>query len=399
MIEIKEKKDCCGCSACAQICPKNSITMKADDEGFLYPSVNKDTCVNCGLCEKICPVLNKPASNQPLATYAAKHKDTEVKLKSSSGGMFTALAEYILKQGGVVFGAAFDKDWQVSHQWAENLEALDKLRRSKYVQSDINGTYKKAEDFLKAGRQVLFTGTPCQIAGLKNYLRKDYNNLLTADIICHGVPSPAVWAKFLKENFDVFKIKAINFREKRIAWNTFYLSFLLDDGLLYANGKKKTFLEFLYDKLKIKKRINWGYYNAFFVGFLYELINRISCHNCVFRGKRFADFSLGDLWGKWPEIISAEDEKYGVSLVTVNTKKAKLIFTQLPITVNIVDYDRAAKVNFPLETSPKAHLKHNEFFKRYKTEHIDKLVFQLLGMKPLWKYILTKIVNKIRKKL
>ena len=399
MIEIKEKKDCCGCSACAQICPKNSITMKADDEGFLYPAVNKDTCVNCGLCEKICPVLNKPASSKPLATYAAKHKDTEIKLKSSSGGMFTALAEYILKQGGVVFGAAFDKDWQVCHQCTENIEDLDKLRRSKYVQSDINGTYKKAEEFLKAGRKVLFTGTPCQIAGLKNYLRKDYDNLLTADIFCHGVPSPAVWAKFLNENFDISKIRAINFREKRLAWNIFYLSFLLDDGILYANGMKKTFLEKIYDKFQIRKRISYAYYNSFLSGFLENLFLRISCHYCRFRGFAVSDFSLGDLWGKWPEIISTEDTKTGISLITVNTTKAKLIFTQLPITVNIVDYDRAAKVNFPLKTSPKAHLKHNEFFKRYKTEHIDKLVFQLLGMKPLWKYILTKIVNKIRKKL
>ena len=219
MITIFDKTNCCGCGACSNICPKSCITMQADEEGFLYPKINKKTCINCGLCEKICPILNKPKTYQILQCYAAKHKNSKIKLKSSSGGIFTALAENILKEGGVVFGAAFDKDWNVRHTFCKNLNDLDKLRRSKYVQSDIGLTYRQTKDFLDKECKVLFTGTPCQIAALRNFLGKEYENLLTAELFCHGVPSPTVWQKFLEENTQKNRIKAIDFRHKRLGWN------------------------------------------------------------------------------------------------------------------------------------------------------------------------------------
>lgn len=383
MIEIKDKKDCCGCSACAQVCPKNSITMKADEEGFLYPIVNKDSCINCRLCEKICPVLNKPASNQPLATYAAKHKDTEVKLKSSSGGMFTALAEYILKQGGVVFGAAFDKDWQVSHQWAETLEDLDKLRRSKYVQSDINGTYKKAEDFLKAGRQVLFTGTPCQIAGLKNYLRKDYDNLLTADIICHGVPSPGVWSKFLKETAPTEKIKFINFRFKRFGWDKSYLNITLKNGkeLSGPNGMFKLFTPLF--RAKDGKFWRFIYRLPFGISNLYE---RPSCHSCAFKGPyKTADFTMADLWGVNKIKPDFYDNK-GISVLLVNTVKAAKFFDDIKdnMIYSFLSYEDMVKYNpyFIKSVSPSPN--REEFFRRYKNESFYSIIN---SFKPLKKRI------------
>ena len=199
MIEIKDKKDCCGCSACVQRCPKQCITLKEDNEGFLYPIVDKKTCIDCGLCEKVCPILHQGEPQKPLKVYAAKNLNEEIRRQSSSGGIFTLLAEQVIQEGGVVFGARFDENWEVKHDYTETIEGLAVFRGSKYVQSRIEDNYKKAEEFLKQGRKVLFSGTPCQIAGLKRFLRKEYEELLTVDFVCHGVPSPGVWRKYLKE--------------------------------------------------------------------------------------------------------------------------------------------------------------------------------------------------------
>lgn len=199
MIHIIDKSKCCGCNACVQRCPKQCIAMQVDEEGFLYPVVDQSVCIDCGLCEKVCPVINLNEPRQPLQVLAAKNRNEEQRLRSSSGGIFILLAEHIIKQGGVVFGARFDKNWEVEHAYAETLEELEPLMRSKYVQSRIGNTYKEAEQFLKQGRQVLFVGTPCLIAGLKKFLRKEYENLLAVDFICHGVPSPGVWRRYLEE--------------------------------------------------------------------------------------------------------------------------------------------------------------------------------------------------------
>ena len=198
MINIKVKQDCCGCSACMQICPKQSITMVTDNEGFLYPEVNNTTCIDCGLCEKVCPVLNQNDGSQPIEVYAAKNNNEQIRLKSSSGGIFTLLAEKIIAEGGVVFGAKFNTDWSVVHSYTETIDGLEDFRGSKYVQSSIGDNFLKAKQFLTDGRKVLFSGTPCQIAGLKHFLRKEYDNLLTIEVVCHGAPSPRVWKDYLE---------------------------------------------------------------------------------------------------------------------------------------------------------------------------------------------------------
>lgn len=202
MIELKDKKNCCGCASCVQRCPKHCISLIEDEEGFLYPKVDLETCIDCGLCEKVCPVLNKDEKREPLAVYAANNKDEEIRKSSSSGGIFTLLAENIISRGGVVFGARFNEKWEVVHDFVEKTEDLTLFRGSKYVQSKIGDTYYKASLFLKEGRQVLFSGTPCQIAGLRKYLRKDYDNLLTIDFICHGAPSPGVFRTFLRDELQ-----------------------------------------------------------------------------------------------------------------------------------------------------------------------------------------------------
>lgn len=401
MITITNKQNCCGCQACANVCPKNCISMQADEEGFLYPHVDTSTCVNCGLCEKVCPILHKPQTYPVLQAYAAKHTSTEIKLKSSSGGMFSALAEVILYEGGVVFGAAFDSDWNVVHTYAENVEDLDNLRRSKYVQSNIGNTYRQAKAFLDGGRKVLFTGTPCQIAGLRNYLGKEYNNLVTADIICHAAPSPAVWQKFLHENLDVPAIKAINFREKKIGWSTFYLSFLTPHGLNVHGNRKRLSEKVLFHCRAAAAII---YHNVFLRAFLQELINRSSCHACHFKGlkERLSDFTLGDLWGQWPGLITKQDKKYGMSALLVNTEKGQTYFTkiQTALTCQAVDAARVAQFNSALDRSTVVHPKRVEFFSRYQTEKFTPLVRELLNTRPLYIAfplgVIKKIIHKIR---
>ena len=351
--------------------------MQADEEGFLYPFVDKDACINCGACEKVCPILHKPSTFSVLSSYAAKNVDKEIKLKSSSGGIFTALAEVILKEKGVVFGAAFNKDWSVGHTYAENLQDLDGLRRSKYVQSDIGKTYKQAQDFLEKGRHVLFTGTPCQIAGLRNYLGKDYEKLVTAEVFCHGVPSPAVWQKFLSENIQKEQIHAIDFRCKRFGWDASFLN------VIYKNGRVLPKLPFYLKPLE-----NWCravllrrlYKFSFYIVNLYE---RPSCHSCHFKGlDRTADFTMGDFWGvqlTYPEYY----DNQGLSVLLVNTSKAQQFLQKCNLQKTAVEIQKVISYNPYLLASVEPHPKRAEFFRRYQTENFNKLVRELLKQESL----------------
>lgn len=389
MITIADKVKCCGCQACANACPKGCITMQADEEGFLYPQIDKASCVNCGLCEKVCPVLHKPSTFPVLQTYAAKHTSSEIKLKSSSGGIFSALAEIVLKEGGVVFGAGFDQEWKVVHSYAENLKDLDQLRRSKYVQSDIGKTYQQAKQFLEQGRAVLFTGTPCQIAGLRNYLGKEYEKLVTVELFCHGVPSPAAWEKFLIENTQKDKISAIDFRHKRFGWDASFLNISYADGTSVprAPGLLRPIL--YAQKGRLFRRL---YRLSFWISNLYE---RPSCHQCNFKGlDKLADFTMGDLWGVQQSYPDQYD-KWGTSVLLVNTPKAQALFSKLPLNARVIDIEQVAKYNPYLLASVKPHPKRAAFFARYKNENFNKLVQELLDIKPLWVSVPLRVAKKI----
>lgn len=292
MIHITDKKNCCGCSACVQRCPKQCISLTEDEEGFLYPYVNEESCVECGLCEKICPILNPQEETFPLQVIAAKNTNTEERLGSSSGGLFLPLAKSIINEGGIVFGADYDSNWEVHHVGVENISGLYALMMSKYLQSRIENTYKEAEKFLKCGRKVMFVGTPCQIAGLHGFLRhKVYPNLLTIDVVCHGAPSPGVWRQYLAETYSEEEF--------------------IKSRLKAAAGKNTVLSSYIH------------YDNVYMKGFLSNLYLRPSCHDCKCKdGKHHSDISLGDFWGIDKFNPSFDDDK-GVSLVLINTPKGK----------------------------------------------------------------------------
>lgn len=331
MIFIVDKYNCCGCTACVEVCPKQCIAMREDEKGFLYPYVDTSKCIDCKLCEMVCPVINQAEPREPLKVFAAKNTNEEVRLKSSSGGIFSMIAERIIKNGGVVFGARFNEQWEVVHDFADTIEGLGAFRGSKYVQSRIGNNFKKAEFFLKNGREVLFTGTPCQIAGLQRFLRKDYPNLLTVDVICHGVPSPLVWRDYLKhiicpkgENRkntvslslnEISNLSSISFRDKMTGWKKY--GFIVRTKSTLKTDKKSV-LTFK-DNILCHEILQQ---NIFLRGFLQNLYLRPSCYKCPSRNfKSNSDFLLGDFWNIDSINKEINDDK-GISLVFALSFKA-----------------------------------------------------------------------------
>lgn len=347
MIIIDDKHNCCGCAACVQICPHNCISFEEDEYGFNYPLINKSNCVDCGLCEKVCPVLNKSEKRKPLKVYAAKNLNDEIRLKSSSGGIFSLLAEFVIKQGGVVFGARFDDDWEVEHACTETIEGIDSFRGSKYVQSRIGNTYVQVRDFLLKGRKVLYTGTPCQIAGLKKYLRRDYQNLLTVDIVCHGVPSPLIWRTYLREVIGVSNsqpckdvINGISFRDKSSGWKNYNVLIQGNEDINeQSNSSKRIFLhESAQDNLYMQL-------------FLHDYILRPSCFNCPAKsGTNGSDLTIADYWGI-SRIHSEFDDNKGTSLVLIYTNLGEQVFNSLKLQKISTSYDDGLCANPSIEYS------------------------------------------------
>jgi len=375
MIEISNKKKCCGCYACYNICPERAIKMQEDDKGFKYPDVDKEKCIECGLCEKVCPIIvNKKVENKPIS-YACFCKDDNIRENSSSGGIFTILATEVIKDNGVVFGAGFDEDFNVRHIMVENLKDLGKLRGSKYVQSDIKGTYKKAKENLEMGKKVLFTGTPCQIEGLKTFLQKNYKNLYTQDIICHGVPSPKVWREYkkLREKIDKQRPQEINFRNKDNGWKYFNLKFQYEKGKSY----KKNQCNDLYMKI-----------------FLQDLSLRDSCYSCSFKKyNRNSDITLADFWGIKNVIPDIDDNK-GISLVIVNSKKGQEMINNIKdkIMYKEVDLNIALKYNQNMIKSVKENNNREKFFHNLGKKDLDKVANRYLRNTN----ILVKLLKKFK---
>ena len=244
MIELARKEDCCGCNACGDICPQKAISFVSDNEGFWYPETDKTRCNNCGKCDLICPVRNETRSGKTylkeLKCYAAEHKSVEVIFSSTSGGMFSALADVMYNDGGYVGGAVHNDDFSVSHFISNDRSDLQKLRRSKDLQSNAEGYYSKVKDLLDAGNKVLSVGLPCQIAGLLNFLMKDYENLITVDLVCGGVNSPKVWRKYLDHIEEIAGSKIINTenKAKEYGWHNLTQKFVFENGEEYFDTVK-----------------------------------------------------------------------------------------------------------------------------------------------------------------
>ncbi len=394
MITINNPKDCCGCSACVQRCPKHCISLIEDNEGFFYPKVNVNACIDCGLCEKVCPMLNRSNDmRKPIEVYAAKNRDEEIRRTSSSGGVFSALAIQVIKEDGVVFGACFNADWEVIHDYAETEEELVKFRGSKYVQSRIGNAYLLAEKFLKAGRKVLFSGTPCQIAGLKFFLRKEYENLYTADIICHGVPSPGIWREYLKEEIALTRnrkntvlphpihekdtrVEGISFRDKEYGWKKF--SFALTLSTTNGSGEKFSFCS----HIPLHE-------NLFLKGFLANLYLRPSCYACPVKcGKSGSDLTLGDFWGLSAVFPELDDDK-GMTALLANSTKGKRLLERTDIKTWVTNYESVLRGNPALERSVRIPENRAKFY-----EYAD-----IPFGKRIRKYTRTDIKSRIKRKI
>lgn len=352
MITITKDK-CCGCTACMAICPKQCISMRQDEEGFLYPEVDKTQCIDCGMCEKVCQFLHHSPRREPIETVAAKCKDVSMRLASSSGGIFTMLAEAVIGQGGVVFGVRFDENWNAVHDYTETIDGLATFRGSKYMQSDMGDCYVRAKEFLESGRMVLFTGTPCQIRGLKNFLRKDYDNLLAVDVICHGVPSSKVWQKYLNETSGDCNVTSVNFRDKRQGWRKYNIS-----------------LGVISDKCLNTQEISCPVgENAYMQVFLSDLSLRPSCFGCQAKaGMSGSDLTIGDYWGIG-KVLPGFDDDTGASVIIAYTEKGKEWLGKLDYDSRSTSFEAALRNNQAIISSANKPVYRDYFFKRFmKTE-------------------------------
>ncbi len=311
---LPENKNCSGCGACSNICPTGAITMGYDDYRFVIPKADQDKCIYCGMCNKVCPVLTPKFKNNPKPKFYSFCADDATRKKSSSGGMFSVLANYVIDKGGYVCGAAFDENFQVKHRIVSSREELEPLRSSKYIQSDVNDCYNKTKKLLDEDNYVLFTGTPCQVAGLYNILKKDYEKLITADLLCHGTPSQRFFDSYLNEIANGKKVKNVYFRHKRFGWTAGTILILFEDGSEYI-GK-------ISDENK----------DAYFEAFMKNMIMRDSCYNCKFCDyPRQGDITIGDLWHS-DKLDPKSNDKKGTSFVFVNNSKAEKIFGEITAT-------------------------------------------------------------------
>ena len=320
MIEIKDKSLCCGCEACTQKCPRHCIHMCEDELGFLYPQVELKNCINCGLCEKVCPIINQSEEQYPTKVYACKNVNEEIRLNSSSGGLFTAIATDFIQKGGVVFGVKFSKNWDVVFSFTTEIEGLREFQGSKYTQAYVGNAYTQVETFLKEGKDVLFTGTSCQIAGLKRFLQKEYVNLYTIDFICHGVPNQKLFKTFIKEEIQkhlcmssqsLDLIKEIKFRSKKMGWKKFCFSLRVSKPV---NNKT--------DDVVMSSMFSNTSYGKFFLN---DLSLRPSCYKCPAKsGKSCSDLTMADFWGVQKFYPEFDDDK-GITLAIVNKVKGEIL--------------------------------------------------------------------------
>ena len=382
MINIINKEDCCGCTACVSICAHKAITMKPDTLGFLYPEVDVNKCTNCGLCEKVCAFNDNYDTSMNLETpyvYGARHKDIKEVETSRSGAAFIAISDWILNQGGIVYGVGYERHFKVVHKRAVTKEQRNEFKGSKYVQSDLNDIFIQVKDDLRNGKIVLFSGTPCQTSGLNSYIgNKLRQNLYLVDIVCHGVPAPYIWRDYIKyfERKYERKIVSVDFRDKNVyGWNSHKETFILDNGVK------------VYPK-----------FHPYSTLFCSSIMYRPSCGNCHFcNTKRPSDITIADFWGceKTNQSINKDDK--GVSLLLINTIKGNKVFNDIKDLLDSykVKLEDCLQPNLMYPT--KLSSKSDEFEKLYQINGFEYIIkkYTKLGLK----YRIELFKQKIRYKL
>lgn len=403
------KEDCCACGACKNVCPTNAISVLSDEDGFLYPSINGDICIDCGLCSRVCNYQQTSEMRTPQKVYAATSLNAETLSRSSSGGIFAVLADAVLSDGGKVYGAAYnynkEQELYVSHIGIDSYEQLWRLQGSKYAHSDIGLTYQEVERDLKAGRKVLFSGTPCQIDGLKGYLRKDYERLLTVDIICHGVPSNRHFADYVLSLEGKYKgkVRSFQFRDKTKGWADFFVRAEVERGR------------------RIVTRTEHWYFSAFYVHFLKADMYRANCYSCKYaEGRRCSDITLGDYWGiqrEHPELFSEErwrERLYdGISCILINTDRGHKLFEAVQDEIDRVGstLEKASRHNGQLRSPAHHNGSREELLACWREgyEYIEKDFRKEMGLRyykrrmidlirPEWKRAVKKMIWMSRKK-
>lgn len=382
-ISILNKDNCTGCRMCEQICPVKAIVMKENEEGFIEPVINEEKCVHCGLCAKRCPQLNavKIERVSEPRVYAAKSINKEEQKQSSSGGIFSVLAKHILNKDGIVYGCAFNENFVAEHIGIDEKEQLYRLRGSKYVQSNTKNTFNEVKQNLEKGKKVLYSGTPCQIAGLKSFLAKEYENLITIDLLCHGVPSPRLFSKYKEyiENKNKVKIEKFEFRNKeRGYWTLGYkIKVTLKNKVKFINGDEDI------------------YTNAFSKG----ITLREVCYSCKYtNNKRMGDITLGDFWGidkEYPKLY----DKNGVSVVLVNSAKGERILKEIKsdIMLEEVEYEKVEKYADTLKSSCKRNEERDHIYKSIEEHGIEKTLKNEISLKSkIKKYVPSIIRLKVR---
>lgn len=353
-VKIEEKDLCCGCTACYSVCPKNAIKMVRDNEGFLYPKVDKEKCINCGMCKKVCPILNKAKLNEfkPKA-YLFQNSNEEIRRESTSGGIFTAIGEFVIKNNGIVYGAAFDDSFVVNHIGVVNADKLSKFRKSKYVQSNQNNCFKEIKQYLDTGKLVCYSGTPCQVGGLRAYLMKEYENLILVDIMCHSVPSPLVFEKYKRhilKRMNANKILNINFRDKSKYGYKYSMMTVETDNGKYSQGIDTD-----------------PYLRAFFS----DVSVRPSCYNCYFKTmKRISDLTIWDCFNI-NEIDKSFDDDKGTTRVLVQSEKGEKLLEKLNnVRLKELDINVATKKVKEMTNSVNYNSKRKEFFGNINDENV-----------------------------
>lgn len=381
---FKQKHDCCGCTACMSICPEQAITMEADEEGFLYPQINPELCVECEACKKLCAFQNGYTTHDNFdepGVYAVKHEAEEVRFSSTSGGMFTAFSDEILSCGGVIYGVGFDDKLVVCHQRAVDKDQRDNFRGSKYVQSELRQSFFGVKSDLRSGRKVLFTGTPCQVAGLRKYLNQsgvNTANLILCDIVCHGTPSPLIFAEYLRICESKSNKKIVNHicRSKVEGWHAHTeMNIFIDRQEDY-----KSFLSQLY------KNIFYSY-----------LALRPSCHSCKYTSlRRPSDITIADFWDVDKTIPEFDDNK-GVSLVLINTAKGQELFNKVKDRIVFKQSNTDACLQPNLKEPTKPSPKRDEFWQDYQASGFDYVIKKYFGYgaKGDIKRLILKIIRKI----